>query len=143
MEQIVHEINAYPTKEGVTVFIKGYQRSQAGEEALKISRKNLLEEHNQRKILSKRLIDLLEKDRHYIAMELHDNIGQILTSLKINLEIIDDKLKPADTELGSFVKTARKRAKQAIDDLNIYRSGVNARHIRCFGSGVFSSYAVR
>ncbi|MFZ0482683.1 MAG: PAS domain S-box protein, partial [Desulfobacterales bacterium] len=72
------------------------ERKQA-EEALKISRENLLEESNQRKILSKRLIDLLEKDRHDIAMELHDNIGQILTSLKINLEVIDDKLKPVDT----------------------------------------------
>ncbi|MGA7146391.1 MAG: PAS domain S-box protein [Desulfobacterales bacterium] len=94
------------------------------EEALKISRENLLEESNQRKILSKRLIDLLEKDRHYIAMELHDNIGQILTSLKINLEIIDDKLKPADTELGFLIKTAKKRAKQAIDDLNNIAQGL-------------------
>jgi PAS domain S-box-containing protein len=99
------------------------ERKQA-EEALKISRKNLLEEYNQRKILSKRLIDLLERDRHYIAMELHDNIGQILTALKINLEIIDDKLKPTDTELGSLIKTARKRAKQAIEDLNIIAQGL-------------------
>jgi len=99
------------------------ERKQA-EEALKISRENLLEEYNQRKMLSKRLIDLLEKDRHYIAMELHDNIGQILTSLKINLEIIDDKLKPADTELGSLIKTARIRAKQAIEDLNIVAHGL-------------------
>jgi len=89
------------------------ERKQA-EEALKISRENLLEESNQRKILSKRLIDLLEKDRHYIAMELHDNIGQILTSLKINLEIIDDKLKPTGTELGAMIKVAEKRTSQAI-----------------------------
>ena len=99
------------------------ERKQA-EEALKISRENLLEEYNQRKIISKRLIDLLEKNRHFIAMELHDNIGQILTSLKINLEILDDKLKPTDTELGSLVKTARRRAKQAIDDLNNIAHGL-------------------
>jgi len=94
------------------------------EEALKISRENLLEESNQRKILSKKLIELLEKDRHYIAMELHDNIGQILTSLKINLEILDDKLKPTDTELGSLIKTAIRRAQQAIEDLNIIAQGL-------------------
>ena len=99
------------------------KRKQA-EEALKISRENLMEESDQRKILSKRLIELLEKDRHYIAMELHDNIGQILTSLKINLEILDDKLKPADTELGFLVKTARRRAKQVIDDLNNIAHGL-------------------
>ena len=94
------------------------------EEALKISRENLLEESNQRKILSKRLIDLLEKDRHDIAMELHDNIGQILTSLKINLEVIDDKLKPIDTELGSLTKDAIKRANQAINDLHNIAQGL-------------------
>ncbi len=94
------------------------------EEALKTSRENLLEESNQRKILSKRLIDLLEKDRHDIAMELHDNIGQILTSLKIYLEIVDDKLKPIDTELGSLTKAAIKRANQAINDLNNIAHGL-------------------
>ena len=99
------------------------ERKQA-EEALKISRENLLEESNQRKILSKRLIDLLEKDRHDIAMELHDNIGQILTSLKINLEIVDDKLKPIDTGLGSLTKNAIKRANQAINDLNNIAQGL-------------------
>ena len=98
-------------------------RKQA-EEALKISKENLLEESNQRKILSKRVIDLLEKDRHEIAMELHDNIGQILTSLKIYLEIIDDKLKPIDTELGSLTKAAIKRANQAINDLNNIARGL-------------------
>ena len=99
------------------------KRKQA-EEALKISRENLLEEYNQRKILSKRLIDLLEKDRHEIAMELHDNIGQILTSLKIYLELIDDKLKPIDAGLGSFTKAAIKRANQAINDLNNIAHGL-------------------
>ncbi len=112
-----------PSGEIVTVFSDETERKRS-EEALKISRENLLEEYNQRKMLSKKLIDLLEKDRHYIAMELHDNIGQILTSLKINLEILDDKLKPADTELGFLVKTARRRAKQAIDDLNIIAQGL-------------------
>ena len=99
------------------------ERKQA-EEALKTSRENLLEESNQRKILSKRLIDLLEKDRHDIAMELHDNIGQILTSLKIYLEIVDDKLKPIDTELESLTKAAIKRANQAINDLNNIAHGL-------------------
>ena len=105
-------------------FLTDITKRKQAEEALKISRENLLEEYNQRKILSKRLIDLLEKDRHYIAMELHDNIGQILTSLKINLEILDDKLKPIDTELGSFTKAAIKRANQAINDLNNIAHGL-------------------
>ena len=103
------------------------------EEALKISRENLLEESEQRKILSKKLIDLLEKDRHDIAMELHDNIGQILTSLKINLEIVDDKLKPIDTELGSLIKVAEKRANQAITGINNIAHGLMPSIINALG----------
>ena len=103
------------------------------EEALRISRENLLEEHNKRKILSKRLIDLLEKDRHDIAMELHDNIGQILTSLKINLEILDDKLKPMDTELGSLIKVAEKRASQAITGIKNIAHGLMPHIINALG----------
>ena len=45
------------------------ERKQA-EEALKQANTELLKEHNQRKILSERLIDLLEKDRRWVAMEL-------------------------------------------------------------------------
>jgi PAS domain S-box-containing protein len=98
-------------------------RKQA-EEALRISRENLLAESNQRKILSKRLIELLENDRHEIAMELHDNIGQILTSLKINLEIIDDKLIPTGTELGTMIKVAEKRVSQAIKGIKDISHGL-------------------
>ncbi|MDM7918476.1 MAG: HAMP domain-containing protein, partial [Methanosarcina sp.] len=61
---------------------------------LKAVNHKLMEQHEQRKVLSKRLIDLLEKDREQVAMELHDHIGQILTSLKINLEIIQGQVGP-------------------------------------------------
>ena len=98
-------------------------RKQA-EKDLIISKDKLLKEHNQRKILSKRLIDLLEKDRQDVAMELHDNIGQSLTSLKINLEIIYDKLKPIDTELGSIIKVAEKRTIKVIKDIKNISHGL-------------------
>ena len=62
-----------------------------------------MKEHSQRKIVLKRLIDILEKDRQDIAMELHDSIGQILTSLKLNLEITDYRFKHIDTELGTMI----------------------------------------
>jgi signal transduction histidine kinase len=99
------------------------KRKQA-EVALKISREELWKEYNQKKILAKMLIDLVEKCRHDIAVELHENIGQILTSLKINLEIIDDKLKPTDTELGAMIKVAEKRASQAIKGIKNISHGL-------------------
>lgn len=38
------------------------------------------------RILSKRLLDVQEAERRHIARELHDEIGQILTAIKINLQ---------------------------------------------------------
>jgi len=94
------------------------------EMALKSSREELWKEYNQKKILSKMLIDLVEKCRHDIAMELHENIGQILTSLKINLEIIDNKLKSTDTELGAMIKVAENSASQAIKGIKNISHGL-------------------
>ncbi|MDB9822770.1 sensor histidine kinase, partial [Deltaproteobacteria bacterium] len=84
--------------------------------------RELLNQHEQRKILSKRLIYLLERDRDQVAMELHDHIGQILTSLKINLEVIQGQLKTGDPELASRIKASQERAVQALTGIkNISR----------------------
>lgn len=41
--------------------------------------------------LSRRLVDVQEQERHAIAMELHDEIGQSLTALKLQLESANEK----------------------------------------------------
>ena len=46
----------------------------------------LMDESEERKELSKRLIDMLEKDRLEIASDLHDRAGQILTTLRMDME---------------------------------------------------------
>jgi len=83
--------------------------------------------------LSKRLIDLLEKDRHEIAMELHDHIGQVLTSLKINLEIIGSQLKPPKTELASQIKAAEQKAIQALKDIKSISHGLKPSTLDALG----------
>ena len=87
------------------------------DEALRISNKELLQEHNQRKLLSKRLIELLENDRHQLAMELHDHIGQTLTTLKMELELIPEQHKEIDAALEDRIKTAKNIALQAMKDI--------------------------
>ncbi len=49
--------------------------------------KELHENAERMKILSRRLIDVQEAERRSIALELHDEIGQILTGLKLTLEM--------------------------------------------------------
>ena len=103
------------------------------EEELRRSNEELLKEHNQRMMLSKSLIDLLEKDRRQIAMELHDHIGQTLTSLKMNLEMIHGKLKPGHTELGAQITVAQERAIQAIKDVKNISHGLRPAMIEALG----------
>ncbi len=102
-------------------------------DALKRANEELLKEHNQRKILSKRLIELLEKDRRQIAMELHDHIGQTLTSLKIDLEIIHDRLEDSKSELRPKVKTIQEKAVQIMRDVKNISHGLRPDMIDTLG----------
>lgn len=86
--------------------------------------KRLQEEQWHRKILSKKLIDLLEKDRHEVAMELHDHIGQLLTSLKTDLEIISTELVDADTPLQARLGCNIRKTAQVINDLKKISRGL-------------------
>jgi len=113
--------------------ISDITRRKQRERALKHLNEKLLKEHNQRKILSKSLIYLLEKDRRQIAMELHDHIGQTLTSIKLNLEMIHGKLKPGDTELGARIAVAQKRTIQAIKDIKNVSRGLRPAMIEALG----------
>lgn len=56
------------------------------------------------KILSRRLMEVQEAERRKIALELHDEIGQVLTALKLSLEI--GSRRPAN-EVGASLDQAR------------------------------------
>ena len=118
--------------ESRSVVIDISERKRA-EKALRLSNEELLEEYGQRKMLSKRLIELLEKDRQQIAMELHDHIGQILTSLKMNLEIIHGKLDPGHTELVAQITAAKERTIQAIKDIKDVSHGLRPAMLDALG----------
>jgi len=113
-------------------FVEALERKRA-EKAIRISNEELLKEHNQRKILSKRLIDLLEKDRRQIAMDLHDHIGQTLTSLKIDLEIIHDQLEDSKPELQPQIKAVQEKAVQVMKDVKSVSHGLRPTMIDALG----------
>jgi len=117
----------------VTVVSKDITELIQAEKDLKQANEKLLREHKQRKILSKRLIDLLEKDRRQIAMELHDHIGQILASLKMDIEMIYRKLKPEHKELGARITAAQERTIQAIKDVKNISRGLRPAMIDTLG----------
>lgn len=53
----------------------------------KTDERAILNYAEQQNILSRRLLEIQEAERRRIALELHDEIGQILTGLKLSLEV--------------------------------------------------------
>jgi signal transduction histidine kinase/DNA-binding response OmpR family regulator len=48
----------------------------------------LREQHEQLQTLSRRLVEVQEAERHSIARDLHDEVGQVLTGLSLALELV-------------------------------------------------------
>ena len=69
-------------------------RERTGE--LARANEELEREHEQRKVLSRDLINLLEEDRREVARELHDHTGQLLTTLRLDLQAALESLASAD-----------------------------------------------
>ena len=112
---------------------KKISRRKRMEEALRRSNKKLLKERSQRIILSKRLVNLLEKDRCQTARELHDHIGQNLISLKMQIEMIHNQLNTTHPELQSLMKNAKDKAIQVISDLRNLAHGLKPEMLNNLG----------
>jgi signal transduction histidine kinase len=103
----------------------------------------LQKNHNERKILSKRLIDLLEKNRNQIAMELHEHIGQTLASLKIDIEVLHSQLEPADAKLEFQIRAAKEKTFKILEDVKNISNGLKPGILNVLGlvsslEGLFS-----
>ncbi len=67
---------------------------------LRAANKALLESRGRLQVLSQRLVEVQEQERHALARELHDRVGQSLTALNLNLTIINDQLSSQKTQLN-------------------------------------------
>ncbi|MFT9598140.1 HAMP domain-containing sensor histidine kinase [Mesobacillus sp.] len=75
-----------------------------------------------RQILLEKIIDIQEEERKFIAMELHDEIGQSLTGVKLNLksleqEMNDERLKEQIIDLHSQVSLSLKNIHDLIVEI--------------------------
>ena len=76
-----------------TVILRDITRRKQFEDALKASQQELRE-------LSARVLEAREEEKTHIARELHDELGQLLTALKMDLGWLRERL-PADPELAA------------------------------------------
>jgi PAS domain S-box-containing protein len=75
-------------KERTVQLEKEIKKRMEFEEMLRASAAKMGEEAKKRRLLSARLVDLLEKDRRSVAMALHDQLGQSLATLSMDIESV-------------------------------------------------------
>jgi signal transduction histidine kinase len=78
-----------------TVILRDITLRKQAEDTLKESQRELRE-------LSARVLEAREEEKAHIARELHDELGQLLTALKMDLGWVRERL-PADSELAPRV----------------------------------------
>jgi two-component system sensor histidine kinase UhpB len=84
-----------------------------------------LEERNQQlRALSERAITAQEEERKNIARSLHDDTGQALSMLIINLERLENRLPAEEGELRSKLEASRKLASDILAELRKIVSGL-------------------
>lgn len=66
------------------------ERRKKFEADLKLQNKKILKEQERRKYLSKKLVEILERERQAIAESLHNDVGQILAKLNMDLDDVID-----------------------------------------------------
>ncbi len=69
---------------------KEIERRKKFETDLKLQNKKILKEQERRKYLSKKLVEILERERQAIAESLHNDVGQILAKLNMDLDDVID-----------------------------------------------------
>ena len=74
----------------------------------------LIKSHEQMRNLSAHLQSIREEERTNIAREIHDELGQVLTSLKIDVSILANKLGPGHKSLFKKTESMAKRIDETI-----------------------------
>jgi len=82
------------------------------ENALKLSTENVIKQYDRRKYLSRRLVKLLEQDRRDVAATLHDQVGQLLTTLNMDLEAVGEEVKEA--ALRDKLQSAQEKVREIL-----------------------------
>jgi signal transduction histidine kinase len=77
----------------------------------------LRESEKRLRLLSGHLLTAQERERRRIALELHDDLGQITTLLKLELRAIQNKLREERQSVKTDIEAAQKCANQIIESL--------------------------
>jgi len=101
------DVRIYPSPEGVSVFFADVTREVEAQQELRATNEQL-------RALAARMEAIREEERRVIAREIHDQIGQALTALKLDVGWLRSHL--ADAGAGAAVVDQRAQAMEALVD---------------------------
>lgn len=122
-----------PVVNGALINFRDITRRREAEKKIKRINQALELETEQRKIISRRLTELMEQDRRSVAMDLHDHIGQILTTLKMELAGVLKKLDDSQYSAASGLKIADQKINQIMDSLRNIAQGLHPSELDNLG----------
>ena len=122
-----------PHETSLIAIVRDVTERKRVEEDLRRLNERLVEEHRQRKLLSKRLIQLLETRNRKVSMDLHDHIGQTLVTLKIDLDMISERIGKADMNVTAWIDKAKNKTIRAIEDVEKIAYGLRPSMIDTLG----------
>ncbi len=87
------------------------------EQKLMLFNEKLEKAYQEKQFLSGHLIGLLERERKQFAMDLHDDIGQIIACLKMDCEVALGKAKKIDKDLAKNITLIKDRTVNLMNDV--------------------------
>jgi PAS domain S-box-containing protein len=81
---------------------------------LKVQGEKILAAYRQRDYLSRRLVDLLERERSEIGSALHDEVGQILAGASMQLEALKEMRTEDESSLADRVKAVQELLREGM-----------------------------
>lgn len=69
-------------------------------------------------LLSRKILQMSEEQRRYISRELHDEVGQLLTALSMNLEMVRKTLPDAQGDLKRKIIDAQDITRMVLDQIH-------------------------
>lgn len=102
-------------------------------EELRETHQRLELEHEQRKLLSRNLINLLEESRLDVARELHDHTGQLLTTLRLDLQAAIENLPPPESGCRTQLESAADKVTLVQRDIKSISKGLRPDTLEYLG----------
>jgi PAS domain S-box-containing protein len=103
---------------------KEIERRKKFEADLRQKGERILKEQNRRKYLSKKLIETLERERQETAATLHDEVGQILTTINMDLDFVKQFSSEHPDIVVEEIEKVQSRIKKSMDHIGELSRGL-------------------